>query len=231
MSEFLVWEDDDGNAVALKVSGYSTDAYLKLSDKFHNGGYPEKYFTVKITVGSYYSSSSNGIRSSSGFENPHNPKSLSNGELYYSNGRLFRDRDSICLAFEHGEPIIFHGSKTINIPEDLIVPLPRIREKTFLVRKDDTFIYVSRDKYEYGLDRFFIGQQDNMKELKILDYVTYRDGGTTRIKTEAGEFYVPTPFHKGKPGYQITFNNSKFFECEELSVEEGVDYARVYGKA
>lgn len=224
MSEFLVWEDDDGNAVALKASGYGDNAYLKLADNFIMGGHPEKYFTVKLT-GGYYHSSSKGIMSSSGFENPHN------SNLYYQNGRLFRDRDSICLAFDNVDPIIFHGNKTISIPEDLIVPLPRIRKQTFLVRSGDTFIYVSRDKYEYGLDRFFIGQQDNMKELKILDYVTYRDGGTTYIKTEAGELYVPTPFNKGKPGYQITFNNSKFFECEELSVEEGVDYARVYGKA
>lgn len=221
MSEFLVWEDNDGNAVALKASGYGDNAYLKLADSFIMGGHPEKYFTVRLTRG-YYHSSSKGIMSSFGFENPHN------SNWYYHNGRLFRDRDSICLAFDNGDPIIFHGNKKISIPEDLIVPLPKIRKCTFLLNDgDETFIYVSRDKYEYQEDKFFIGKRDEMQMVNIIDYITYRDGGTTIIKTDIGELFVPTPFRKKDPTYKITFDDKRFWECEGLSVEEDENSAKI----
>ena len=110
----------------------------------------------------------------------------------------------------------------LRFQKNLIIPLPSVRECTFFLNNDDTFIYVSHDKYKFELDRFYIGPIDCLKEHKIIDYVTYRDGGTTIIKTDIGDLYVPTPFKKNEDSYAITFDGKPFWNCSELSYLEPI---------
>jgi hypothetical protein len=201
-SEFLLWEDDIGNAVILKNGFYSGNFYLRFESELLNGGEPNKFFTVQSTGGAFSSG-----KVKCGFDNPHNPSVYGN-EKSYHNGHLYTDKQILCLDIGFSGPFFFTNPKKLDRLPDNIVPIPEIRVKNY--------------------DKFFIGPPEAMRELKILDLVRYRDGGTTIIKTERGELYVPTPFKKGKPDYIIKFNGKIFDECPEaFTVEENGSVAKV----
>ncbi len=219
--EILLWEDESGNAVIMD-SLYNL--YLRFESKILNGGEPNKFFTVRSAGVSW-----SGSKGKIGFDNPHNPLVFHDTTAYY-NGTLFRDDKSICLDIGFNGPFFFSNPKNLEKLPDNIVPLPKVRVREYLFSKDNEYIYVSYDKYmvDYSDCKFFIGPPEEMKELKNLDIVRYRDGGTTIIKTERGELYVPTSFKKGKPDYIIKFNGEIFTECpKELTVEENGSVARV----
>lgn len=221
-SEFLLWEDDLGNAVIIKNGFFSGNFYLRFKSKLLNGGEPNKFFTVQSTGGAFSSGKVN-----CGFDNPHNPSVYSN-EKSYHNGRLYTNGNILCLDIGVSGPFFFTNPKKLDRLPDNIVLLPEVRVKEYLFSKDNEYIYVSYDNYMVGYSKFFIGPPEEMRELKILDFVRYRDGGTTIIKTERGELYVPTPFKKDNPDYIIKFNGEIFDECpEELTVEENGFVAKV----
>lgn len=226
--KYLIWDDGNGNAVIIE-DGYMRKLYLRMAKPYYNGGEAIKFFEVKTTGGAF--TSSNGkVKVNCGFDNPHNPTILSDEKVYQHDGRVYRDGDSLCLAMDNTDPIIFHGYREIEYPEELIIPLPKVRVKNYLMRNGLTFIYVSYDKYmmDYDTHKFFIGPPSDMREVEIEDLIRYRDGGTTIIKTKVGELFVPTPFKKGTKDYIIRFNDEEFLECpEEMKVEEDGSIARV----
>lgn len=223
-SEFLLWEDDIGNAVILQNGFFSGELYLKFESRVLNGGNPNKFFTVRSTGGAFSAG-----KVKCGLDNPHNPAVYGN-EKSYHNGHLYTNRNMLCLDIEFDGPYFFSNPKKLDRLPDNIVPLPEIRVKDYLFSKDNEYIYVSYDKYmvDYSDYKFFLGPPEEMRELKILDLVRYRDGGTTIIKTERGELYVPTSFKKGKSDYIIKFNGKVFNECpKEFMVEENGSVAKV----
>lgn len=101
-------------------------------------------------------------------------------------------------------------------------PIPAVREPAFLfLTSDGTFIYVSRDKYNYRYEtcKFFIGTSQDMKLVDITNWETYRDGGTTNITTTAGVLFSPTPFDTKAvstwQGVKVTKLDTKDFTIEE----------------
>lgn len=224
--KYLMWDDGRGNAVITDASWNISKIYVRMADSLYNGGQPLNFFEVKLSGGSFTSENSK-VKIICGFDNPHNPTVML-GEVHQHDGKIYRDGDSLCLVMNH--PIIFHGCREVELPQELIVPLPEIRVKSYLFRNGLTFIYVSYNKYmtDYSDHKFFIGQPGDMQQVEILDLVRYRDGGTTIIKTKVGELFVPTPFKKGKPDYVIRFENDEFFECpDNLVVEENGSVAKV----
>jgi len=217
--EITQWEDAHGNGVIL--GGVMGGIYLKMPKPMYNGGHPDKYFTVKATGSASYCYVDGKEKSRTGFDNPHNPLDLSRGgfsreKVSYHNGHVYRNGDSVCLTFESGDPVILNNPKRLDALPENIVPLPSIRVKDYLLydsaKRNGLFIYVSRDKYKYDPVKFFFGICDNMFEYKILDFTRYRDGGTTKIKTEEGILHIPTPFNKERI---ITFNDKEFWECPD----------------
>jgi len=76
-------------------------------------------------------------------------------------------------------------------------PSPDSRKTEYLCVSDDgrLVIYVTASAYDYTLEsfRFFIGDGNTMRELKITNVNRLNDGGTTYIQTEDLEFYSPAP--------------------------------------
>ncbi|MEV6102757.1 hypothetical protein [Nocardia sp. NPDC051981] len=64
---------------------------------------------------------------------------------------------------------------------------------------DGRYIFVSSvpgDRY-YDTFRLYLGTADDMRPVEIADVERYRDGGTTRIDTAAGQtLSVPSPFKR-----------------------------------
>jgi hypothetical protein len=60
------------------------------------------------------------------------------------------------------------------------------------------FYYLDRLKYNWGYStmKFYIGQGSSMVEHENQGVTRYRDGGTTDVKTPAGNFHWPTPFNE-----------------------------------
>lgn len=84
-----------------------------------------------------------------------------------------------------------------------VMPLPYARRMEYFCRTiDGTFVYVSADQYNYSYESFklYVGDGGFMRELRVYNVKRLRDGGTTVITTESGEFYSPSPFakHSGK---------------------------------
>lgn len=223
--KYLVWEDNIGNAVAIENDFFFRKIYLKFYSKIYNRGQIEKFFEVKTLGGSFC-----GEKAKCGFDNPHNPMKTPDGVHHQHNGKVFRDGDFLCLDLGTS-PIIF--SKKRETDEIDIVPLPEVRVREYLLHNDQQNIYLSYNKYMASYDdyKMFIGPVGSvMKEIQIDDMTRYRDGGTTIIKTKAGELYIPTPFKKKDHDYKITFNGEQFFEYSDTTlVEEKGSVARVIG--
>lgn len=63
-------------------------------------------------------------------------------------------------------------------------------------------IYRPEGDWSYEDFRLLLGSETRMTPVAIQNVTRYRDGGTTEIKTEIGEFHFPTPF---KPEEKPTF--------------------------
>lgn len=118
------------------------------------------------------------------FEDPHNNR----------DGEWNRKGDS--LTFDGKIFKKTAGPKTI---EALRLPIIR-RPKYFFQLSDGRQIYVSYAKYSdsYKSFKLFIGQPGKMKEVKIKNVISYRDGGTIYIETAEGTLYSPTPFKQNE---------------------------------
>lgn len=130
--KYLIWEKD-GNAVVIEDT-ICPKIYLKFEKAYLNGGQPLKFFEMKSTGGSY-----GGSKVSCGFDNPHNPMTLSSGEVFQHDGRLYRDGDSICVVMGSGSPTIIHGCREIDLLEELIVHLPGSSSEELPTKKRSHF--------------------------------------------------------------------------------------------
>jgi hypothetical protein len=205
MTKMDSWTDNVGNTVV-----YDTDVpknlYLKLEGS-------DKYLTLRVD-----SFGGTTICHRLSYHNPHNSTEF-NGEVYYRDGNVYRDHNSLCFAPKFEDPIIFHEMKRIELDPASIVPLPTIRVKEYLLcNSSGTFIYTSYDKFQIDPHKFFIGEYNNMKPVEILSFDRYRDGGTTYIETSNGTLFVPTPWEKNDKA--IKFEEERFFEFD-WEVEEG----------
>lgn len=89
--------------------------------------------------------------------------------------------------------------ESIQCPTGIIhvIPLPHIRIPEYLFKiENGLLLYVSADKYYYSYESFklFIGPHNRLTEIQIVSVNRYRDGGTTKIDTVAGELFCPSPF-------------------------------------
>lgn len=79
-----------------------------------------------------------------------------------------------------------------------VVPLPDVRQPEYLAFSDDPtiIIYVSASRYaySYGSFRLFVIDDGGVHEAKHLSVTRWRDGGTTIIDCEEGNFFSPSPF-------------------------------------
>lgn len=203
MTKMDSWTDDVGNTVAYN-EGFPRDIYWKPENS-------DKFFTLRVQ-----GFGGNSSRHRMSYHNPHNPMEF-NGEVYYRDGKVYRDCNSLCFVPETGDPIIFHEMRQIELDPESIVPLPTIRVQEYLLgNASGTFIYTSYDKFQIDPRKFFIGEFDNMKSVEILSHDRYKDGGTTYIKTTVGTLYIPTPLEKYRV---IKFEGERFFEFD-WEVEE-----------
>jgi hypothetical protein len=79
-----------------------------------------------------------------------------------------------------------------------VVPLPATRRTEYIcMAPDDTFVYVSADKFNYSYESFklFVGDGKTMRQIPVDDVTRYRDGGTTYIETPEQSFFSPSPFN------------------------------------
>jgi hypothetical protein len=208
MNKMDSWTDDVGNTVV-----YSEDFPRNIYWKPEGS---DRFLTLRVE-----GFGGNNTHHRLNYHNPHDPVVLKD-KVYYTDGNVYRDRNSLCFAPNSGDPIIFHEMKRIELDPASIVPLPTIRVKEYLLgNSSGAFIYTSYDKFHTDPRKFFIGEFDNMKSIEILSYERYRDGGTTYIKTTQGTLFVPTPFDKSGI---IKFEDERFFEFD-WPVEEGEDTA------
>lgn len=225
---FIIWDNHDGNALIMENHGFDT-LYLKMNSPILNGGYPDKFFQVKPSTNSFTYDAGNSKLIAS-FENPHNPIITYDKNILYHDGNIYKDGFSICLVIKNEFPIIFHTWNIINTLPDDLVPMPEIRVLKHLLYNGNKYIYISYSKYTQGMYKCFIGPPDEMKEVKIIKIDSYRDGGTTIIKTDFGSIYIPTRYKKGTKDYKFRFNNIIFEECKSnLTVIEQTDTAKVIG--
>ncbi len=136
------------------------------------------------------------------FEDPHHERK----------GKFHRAGDTIEL-----EGVTFRKSDG---PENIeVVPLPTVRRPEYLFRlADGNFLFVSADKYRFSYTSFrmWIGNGEEMKEIGVRYVGRYRDGGTTIIQTDSGNFFSPTPFDTEK---KATWNDE---EMTRLKIEDFV---------
>jgi hypothetical protein len=81
------------------------------------------------------------------------------------------------------------------------VGMPKISEPQYVARvADDQVLLVTGDKYDFDYDtcKAYLGKPGAMEEVEIESFMRLRDGGTTHIRTAAGEFYSPSPLSQGE---------------------------------
>lgn len=100
----------------------------------------------------------------------------------------------------NGNVIDYNGERytqqDVSFDQSSVVPLPATRCTEYLCQsEDDTFLYVSADKYDsfYESFRLFIGNGTTMREVPVQHVRRYRDGGTTYIHTPEETFFSPSP--------------------------------------
>lgn len=64
----------------------------------------------------------------------------------------------------------------------------------------ELYFIIARPRDNWGYDDFVVLMSNGLstESIKIIKVTRYRDGGTTNIQTEKGDFYFPTPFESEK---------------------------------
>lgn len=95
--------------------------------------------------------------------------------------------------------IIAENVRVQNVPTVTGLPEGIYLEYFGKTKLDSRWFIIIRPEENWEYTDFVVLMNDgkscgNFKPVKVLHVERFRDGGTTNIRTEAGEFHFPTPF-------------------------------------
>lgn len=100
-------------------------------------------------------------------------------------------------------------------------PLPSVRLPKYLAAlPDGRYFYVDTPKYSRPLDdelHAYLGTQNNMRQVSVMNVESYRDGGTTYVYTDAGTLFSPVSLDPTATAPQPTFTDAS--TDNEIAIE------------
>ena len=167
----------------------SVDVLLRI--KYNHQYFDDKF--IELYGSSNYSS---GKESMYHLTNPFDDVN-SNVEICVKGSLMFIKTQSFNFDF-----LKFDRDYDIKKFDITLLELPKRRILSSVYEVNDKYIIIDRPEFIGNDINIYYGVYGSCEKLEILEFVSYRDGGTQEISTNVGEIFIPTPFEKNlKPTF------------------------------